>query len=714
MYNGQLSTLLLLNDVRVGDIIEYACTLSGENPVFNGKFVNSEYAGWSSPVHRQRLRVIVPAGRIINARSQGPAWPLIPARNERADGVTELNWDGHDLPVITRDADAPGWFVQYPYLELSEFRDWADVAAWARTLYEPTGPVPEDVHNKVNELVREAPTPEARTLAILDFVQREIRYLGIELGPNSHRPHSPGEVFAQRFGDCKDKVLLLCTMLRQLNITADPVLVSTYRRARLGDNLPSPYAFNHVIARVVLNHQTYFLDATQSYQRGSLTARSPVDASAGLPVTAEARDLLQWTGQPEARWQSEINEIYDFAGYDQPATVSVSYLYAGQAANNFRYYLTTHTPEVISRDFADARKRAHPRLVLKKPPVWQDNESLNTIRINFAYTIPDLWKRQGEAEIYQAEFYAWPMKNYTDQPEDLTRAAPLSLSHPVDCVVRTRVNFPDDWKLHDSNFGSTSPWFLFSTASHNQPRSLVRTYHWISAQDNVAVDVIPDYIAKLAEVRKHLGFNLTRNLRLARELEKFAVNWISVGVSAAVLAFWFWLGRKLLLQPGLTEPPLIGELPPPGLGGWLVLPAIGLVLRPLALLFNLRRVLNTYFDQRIWITYMSPESAAYHPATGGMIQFELAGNLSLIAFSLLAAILFFQCRRSLPTVIIAMLATTPLFLLSDHLLCDQFEIGTSGGVNSQTLQNIYQAAGAALLWIPYFLLSKRVKATFVR
>ena len=49
-----------------------------------------------------------------------------------------------------------------------------------------------------------------------------MRYLGFELGTGAYAARPPDEVYARRFGDCKDKSLLLATMLRELGVEVVP------------------------------------------------------------------------------------------------------------------------------------------------------------------------------------------------------------------------------------------------------------------------------------------------------------------------------------------------------------------------------------------------------------------------------------------------------------------------------------------------------------
>ena len=95
------------------------------------------------------------------------------------------------------------------------------------------------------------PEPE-RARAIVRFVQDDVRYVGVEIGENSHRPHTPAWVLDRGFGDCKDKSLLLVSLLRAAGLEAWPSLVHASAGQRLPKSTPSPDVFNHAIVQVAL------------------------------------------------------------------------------------------------------------------------------------------------------------------------------------------------------------------------------------------------------------------------------------------------------------------------------------------------------------------------------------------------------------------------------------------------------------------------------
>ena len=75
-----------------------------------------------------------------------------------------------------------------------------------------------------------------KTEAIADFVQQQIRYFVIEIGIGGYQPHSAGDIFRNRYGDCKDKATLLSAMLSTVGIHSDLVMVDT----AAASSIPTP------------------------------------------------------------------------------------------------------------------------------------------------------------------------------------------------------------------------------------------------------------------------------------------------------------------------------------------------------------------------------------------------------------------------------------------------------------------------------------------
>ena len=237
IYDGSRSLVVLVPDVRVGDTLEYEYTTIGSNPVFAGHLIEEFPVQWAVPLGQFRYRVIAPVESRLRYRSHATA--LMPNIVSRG-GAREWIWSDRDVPARLAEDRLPAWYHPYGFVELSDFADWEEVASWANGLFRH----PDKDDGRIARLAAEIASAETgkteRAAMALRIVQEEIRYLAIEIGENSHRPVAPDAVLERRFGDCKDKSLLLVSLLAELGIDASVALVSTSEGGRLGRRLASP------------------------------------------------------------------------------------------------------------------------------------------------------------------------------------------------------------------------------------------------------------------------------------------------------------------------------------------------------------------------------------------------------------------------------------------------------------------------------------------
>ena len=152
---------------------------------------------------------------------------------------------------------------------------------------------------------------------------------------------------------------------------------------------------------------------------------------------------------------------------------------------------------------------------------------------------------------------------------------------------------------------------------------------------------------------------------------------------------------------------------PEGMGGWLILPLLGLIITPLRCFALIFTDLLPVFKEGHWEALTTPGYEAYHPLWAPLIIGELVGNIAIGVFSLVILVFFFRRSIYTPTLVIAWLGISFIFVLGDYLIADHIPF-IAEIPDPESAKEIVRAAIAALIWIPYFLVSKRVKATFTR
>ena len=146
------------------------------------------------------------------------------------------------------------------------------------------------------------PTRDAQIIAAIRFVQDDIRYLGIEMGRNSHEPHQPCGRRSSSAG-ATARTRRSCSRRSCASSASRRIRRSSTRDCGTGstDNLPSPFLFDHVITEVVDGGKTYWVDGTISDQGGTLaTIETPNDERA-LIVRPGRTALTTIVTQPERR-----------------------------------------------------------------------------------------------------------------------------------------------------------------------------------------------------------------------------------------------------------------------------------------------------------------------------------------------------------------------------------------------------------------------------
>jgi transglutaminase-like putative cysteine protease len=402
LYNGERSVLVILQDLRVGDVIDLAYTARGRNPVFARQFIDVQPLGWGVPVRELRCRVLTPVERVIHHQIRGEARPEFTDRTT-AHG-RELLWICRNLPALDADDHTPSWHVVYPFLELTEFASWPQVVAWALPLYslesEPTSQLAETVR----QIARTATSTDTRIVAALRFVQAEIRYLGIELGAGSHRPSTPEEVLQRRFGDCKDKARLLTAILRHLGIDAAPALVHSSRRHTVNDWLPSPFAFDHVVVTVDTPGRRLILDPTLVYQLGATPELRHLGGYGPyLRIAPDTQTLLTPQTGPSDLNFIEVRETFRVTDLQQPAELTVATTYRGAAANQIRGWFATNSMEQVRRQYVDFYTRYYPGLESISATLSKmDDDAQNLVEVTEHYRIPHLFVTPAAGTIRKA------------------------------------------------------------------------------------------------------------------------------------------------------------------------------------------------------------------------------------------------------------------------------------------------------------------------
>ncbi|MEO6923961.1 MAG: DUF3857 and transglutaminase domain-containing protein, partial [Bryocella sp.] len=116
-----------------------------------------------------------------------------------------------------------------PGLAVPQDGTWQGIGEWYEALAKDRLSPTAEVSAKAVELTQGKTDFYDKAEAIGEFVQKQIRYFDIEVGVGGFMPHLSGDIFHDRYGDCKDHASLLSAMLSAVGIHSALVLVDSER-----------------------------------------------------------------------------------------------------------------------------------------------------------------------------------------------------------------------------------------------------------------------------------------------------------------------------------------------------------------------------------------------------------------------------------------------------------------------------------------------------
>lgn len=447
LVDGSLTATMAVPGAKLGDVLRLAYSVTTSDQAM-GDSVQWQAALIAKPFPLQKGRVAVswPEALPVTRLRLGKAALAEPAAK---DGF--MTWSA-SLPIAEADPvpdDAPSRFRLGDIMQVSTYADWAAVSRNHAPHYKTAGKVTPDgdLAARIAGIAAGSPDQLTRAAVALRLVQDDVSYLMNGMDGGNYIPQAPEETWDKRFGDCKAKSLLLLAMLRELGITAEPVLV----RSQGGDALPSlapmPGNFDHVIVRATIDGKNYWLDGTTAGVR-----LDSIDAVPrffhGLPLRDEGADLTPLDTRVQMTPDRAVRLTVDQrAGLRVPAIYDVTIELRGTTGAGWR--------AMADQGNADMRKQAVTSMVQQ---VLGDGQMIDhTLRYDAEAGLAVLtargitstaWVRDGNDYRFEAPAQAARDIGFdADRARAAWRGIPLNLNGPVYFASTAEVLLPDDAKV---------------------------------------------------------------------------------------------------------------------------------------------------------------------------------------------------------------------------------------------------------------------------
>lgn len=236
------------------------------------------YFGDSSPVEFSSVSVTVPENVQLVCRLAGKDTAIVKYSVTQNKTTKTHTWKCEQLKDYLNDKLAPSIRYYVPHICINihsvQFKGKTenimgtldDLYRWENEkLIRNKQQLDPSVKLLADSIIRGCKTPIDKVKAIYRWVQDEIKYVAIEDGDNGFVPQEVSTIIKRRYGDCKDKSVLITTLLQLIGEKASLAIVGTRELPYTFSQYPMVATANHLISVWWDSNRPIILDGTSRY-----------------------------------------------------------------------------------------------------------------------------------------------------------------------------------------------------------------------------------------------------------------------------------------------------------------------------------------------------------------------------------------------------------------------------------------------------------------
>jgi hypothetical protein len=202
------------------------------------------------PIFHKEISLIVPQDINIRYTVQNEGLDYSAAAENEM--VTSYTWSVDNSPQIIEEPFMPSMNKIAPRLIYTNSTSWENLGSWFAGKFYPHVKIDGEIDKEVKSLTKGATTNDEKIRSICLSVIKDIRGIGewsLPLGLAGYEPHDADIVLANKYGDWRDKTVLLVSLLKAAGIESYPAFV--HRDAPpLAQDYPTLKQFNSIFVYV--------------------------------------------------------------------------------------------------------------------------------------------------------------------------------------------------------------------------------------------------------------------------------------------------------------------------------------------------------------------------------------------------------------------------------------------------------------------------------
>jgi hypothetical protein len=260
VYSDQRKKIISMPNAVIGSMIDRRETTVLKKPIIENNYYDVFSITHAFPVREASFRLTAPRDMKLNIKNLNT--DIKPSVEYSGDNVI-YSWHVTDIDKTEYEEYMPNTLQVDRKITVSSLPDWKKLSEWIWALNKKNMKVSAEMKKKAAEITAGKGTTPQKVQAVMEYLQKEFRYVSMNIDAHGYEPHPADEIFSNRYGDCKDQTLLAVSLLSEIGVRAAPVMFSTWADLDRDDLLPMPSYFDHVILRLEVDGKYYYTDVLQ-------------------------------------------------------------------------------------------------------------------------------------------------------------------------------------------------------------------------------------------------------------------------------------------------------------------------------------------------------------------------------------------------------------------------------------------------------------------
>ncbi len=365
-------------------------------------------------VEQGSFTLVAPASYELRYKSYNYSGEPAGAMTEK--GKKSLSWQVTLLPAIETEYASPGWLEINPLVitgptafEIEKYKGdlstWKDFGHFIFSLNRGRDQLPANIKQAVKDIAGNEPDPKLKVKKLYEYMQKNTRYISIQLGIGGWQPFDATYVATRSYGDCKALTNYMYSLLKEAGVSSVYTLVNAGRgRGDIFTEFPSA-RFNHVILCVPFAKDSIWLECTSQTLPSGYLSDFTSDRYA-LMVTEEGGKLVR-TPKYGLKDNLEIRIVKALLDPDATLRLDATTLYTGLQQDSYHQQINNLSKEKVKEtlqeqfDFPTYEIEGFAyREIRSSPPAIE--EKLDIVVSNYAsitgkrlFLLPNIMTRSG-------------------------------------------------------------------------------------------------------------------------------------------------------------------------------------------------------------------------------------------------------------------------------------------------------------------------------